>query len=76
MAGLSANRLTVTVQATCTDPDGKIVSYAWRANGVPHSSRFAKWVYALQPADSWPLSFELTATDDGGAQTMVTATAN
>jgi hypothetical protein len=73
----SINRLMVVVTATCQDPDGAITKYEWFVNGV--AQNFAvmnKWVYVLPIGTKYPLSIDLTVTDDGAAKTSVHATVN
>ena len=64
---VATNRRSITLKANCTDPDGAITRYAWLINGVPVTlSVGASWTANLPVSQTWPVTVDVTATDDGG----------
>ncbi len=73
----TVNRLMATLLAKCQDPDGSITKYQWTVNGVVQTFATGyKWTYVLPPDTRFPVSAELTVTDDGGMQSTWTVTIN
>jgi len=75
-ATVSSNRTQVALKANCTDPDGGIVRYDWYVNGVLRTGVAGAWTYIKPTGTPFPVTFDLTVTDDGGATSSASATAN
>ena len=75
-AVVSSNRTQVALRANCADPDGAIVRYDWSVNGVPRTGVAGVWTYIKPTSTSFPITFDLTVTDDGGGTSSASATAN
>lgn len=63
----------VTVEATCTDADGKVLGYAWWVNDSKVGSTAPKLTLAL-PGAGEGLSVTVQATDDSGGTGTATVT--
>jgi len=74
---VAANRRSIALKSNCADTDGTITHYSWSVNGTPVTlSVGSAWTLNLPANQAWPVTVEVTATDDAGAASTASATFN